>query len=104
MKKQAWVYVLGVIGIGVILALLASMQIKFDNLNEALAAVLLVVLATLGQLGKVVYLSKEGTAQGTSWYTPLLAFIFAGVLVLPPYMLVALIVVGLVSPSTFHAS
>ncbi len=93
MKKQAWVYVLSVIVIGVILALTASLQIKINSSNETLAAALLVALATLGQLGRVMYMSTGDSGQGTSWYTPLLAFMFAGVLVLPPYLLVALIVV-----------
>lgn len=96
MKKQAWVYVLGVIAVGValsLLALLASFQIKFDSSDKLLIAILLVALATVGQVGKVSYLSKGTTSSGTSWYTPLLAFLFAGVLVLPPYMLVVLILV-----------
>lgn len=54
---------------------------------------MLLLLATGSQLGKVLYKSDGEKGRSTSWYTPLLSFMFAGVLVLPPYMLVALVVI-----------
>ena len=93
MNKRAWAYVISVIVVGVALALAASLQVEAAGAQNVLVAILLLALATLGQLGKVVYTSRGITTSGTSWYTPLLAFMFAGVLVLPPYMLIALIAV-----------
>lgn len=94
MNKNALIYILCVIALGAALSLITVRQIDCCvTSNQYLLALFLVLLATGSQLGKVLYKSRGETGSGTSWYTPLLSFIFAGVFVLPPYMLVAVVVV-----------
>lgn len=94
MNKNALIYILSIIALGTALCFVTVRQIDCCAApNDYLLALFLVLLATGSQIGKVLYKSQGETGSGTSWYTPLLSFIFAGVFVLPPYMLVAVVVV-----------
>lgn len=94
MNKHALTYIAGVILLATMLFVLTLFQRSNDIANgQLLIAALLLLLATGSQLGKVLYKSNGEKGKSTSWYTPLLSFMFAGVLVLPPYMLVALVVI-----------
>ena len=94
MNKHALTYIAGVIFIAAMLLTLTLFQ-HYNGIanSQLLIAALLLLLATGSQLGKVLYKSDGEKGKSTSWYTPLLSFMFAGVLVLPPYMLVALVVI-----------
>lgn len=94
MNKHALTYIAGVILVATMLLVLTLFQRSSGVArNQLIIAALLLLLATGSQLGKVLYKSNGEKGKSTSWYTPLLSFMFAGVLVLPPYMLVALVVI-----------
>lgn len=94
MNKSASIYTYSVIALGLALFLFVLLQTGCcAQSNDYVLAACLIIVATGSQIGKVLYESRGESSNGTSWYTPLLSFMFAGALVLPPYMLVVLVAI-----------
>ncbi|HET7079893.1 MAG TPA: diguanylate cyclase [Chloroflexia bacterium] len=91
MSRRAWAYIWGVLAAGTLLGswLLPGLA------DEAAwpTCIALTLLATLALLFKTVFEIRHQTDGGSTAYSPVLVFFFAGVLLLPPAFLVPLVVI-----------
>jgi diguanylate cyclase (GGDEF)-like protein/putative nucleotidyltransferase with HDIG domain len=92
MSRAAWVYVWSILLLGLGLSALA-----FDSGSPDSSAwftwTALTVLATLAVLFRAVFQSKHASDSGTTVYSPVLVFLLAGAILLPPALVVLLVVV-----------
>jgi PAS domain S-box-containing protein len=92
MSRRAWVFIFGIIGLGVVFGGLAQWG-RPPVSSDWLAFGVLVVLATLSQLFKSLFKSQHRSDKGNLSYSPLIVFLFAGVLVLPAGLFVGLVII-----------
>ena len=92
MTKRAWLFIMGVLAAGCLIAGAALLGGTASPLDwETLAA--LTLLATGAQLCKSLFKSKIHSDNATSSYSPILLFLFAGVVLLPPALYVFLVLI-----------
>jgi diguanylate cyclase (GGDEF)-like protein/putative nucleotidyltransferase with HDIG domain len=92
MSHRAWIYIFGIILSGALLSVLAF-QHPVASSGNVPAFIVLVILATGAHLLKALFKSRHHSDQGATVYTPVLIFLFAGVILLPPSLYVLLVLI-----------
>ncbi len=92
MPRAAWTYLWFILLTGLCASALALYFLDCKTSNW-LTFVALAVFATVAQLAKTLFKSRETREGGTISYSPLLVFLLAGVFLLPPALFALLVVV-----------
>jgi diguanylate cyclase (GGDEF)-like protein/putative nucleotidyltransferase with HDIG domain len=92
MSRPAWAYIWGVLLVGGALVA-ASLPDLLQPAAPWAAWAVFTALATLAQLFKTLFKSKEQSNDGATLYSPMYVFLFAGVLLLPPGFFVLLVAI-----------
>ncbi len=92
MPRAAWIYLCFILLTGFCAGALA-LSVFDGKTGDWLTFAALAVFATLAQLAKTLFKSKETREGGTISYSPLLVFLLAGVFLLPPALFALLVVV-----------
>jgi len=90
MSRLAWLYVLSTIAVGAVIAVTAFLAPRLEW-ADGLTAILLLVIATVGQMIGVRHKIRAKGDKGATWYSSHLIFLFAGVLTLPTSYFVFLV-------------
>ena len=96
MSVRAWIYVLTMIGVGLVITAASLLLWKWSGAQLS-AAALLWLIASISQILGVRYKAQIKDTKGTTWYSPHLIFLFAASLALPlPYFVLVVILTHLV--------
>jgi diguanylate cyclase (GGDEF)-like protein/putative nucleotidyltransferase with HDIG domain len=93
MSATAWLYICSVLGGGLVLSLLAVLDLTASPAIWVTWAIL-TALATSAQLFKAHFKSNQESSDGQTLYSPVLVFLFAGVVLLPPGLFILLVIVS----------
>ena len=93
MSRRAWFYI-GFVLLGGITLALVALPTLIQPLDVWIMWLALTTLATLALWFRAIFQTKHESDQGTTAYSPVLALLLAGALLLPPAQMILLVIVS----------